>query len=112
MLESKQKSSLSGTSKSKSNFDDGLDITLKSEFTETIKESKNPSELKNLTVSRLNTLSREIMNDPGLVLDETFLSCTLSLSNNNDLLAFSNKNAMKKKGKALDISESEESLNF
>lgn len=70
--------------------------------------------MKQLTVSRLDTLSKQIVNDPSLVLDETFLSCTLSLSNNNDLfgLSHTNNNLMKKKKPAHDISQSEESLNF
>lgn len=64
--------------------------------------------MKELTVSRLDTLSKEISNDPSLLLDETFLSCTLSLSNNNDLFGLSRtNNAYKKKKPAHDISQSE-----
>lgn len=64
--------------------------------------------MKELTVSRLDTLSKEIINDPSLLLDETFLSCTLSLSNNNDLFGLSRtNNAHKKKKPAHDVSQSE-----
>lgn len=59
-----------------------LEATLKSEYMETMKKVDDPNKLKDVTLTHIDEVTKEIMNNPNLILDETFLNVTLSLSQN------------------------------
>ena len=60
-----------------------------------MKEADDPFKIRDVTLTHLDEVKKQIMNNPSLILDETFLNVTLSLSQNQ--LANPLKNKLAKK---------------
>ncbi len=47
-----------------------------------MKQTDDPFKIRDVTLTHLDEVKNEIMKNPSLILDETFLNVTLSLSQN------------------------------